>query len=111
MYYTQDGFTLFAPSSTGNNGLFTVATNNVPDGCLQSGRVSGLTTPVDQFPVSEKTVFRQHTAAAIRSMVQNQICRCRTYSSGTCYAAPNGARITVEARYVGIMCEALSRLK
>ena len=100
-YYTQDGFTLFAPSSTGNNGLFTVATNNVPTGVFDPAAFPTLTTPADQFPVSEKTVFANNSGSNTINVFKQDLSVPYVLEWHLAVQREIGARITVEARYVG----------
>jgi Carboxypeptidase regulatory-like domain len=100
-YYTQDGFTLFAPSSTGNNGLFTVATNNVPTGVFNPAAFPALATPADQFPVSEKTVFANNSGSNTINVFKPDLAVPYVLEWHLAVQREIAARITVEARYVG----------
>jgi Carboxypeptidase regulatory-like domain len=100
-YYTQDGFTLFAPSSTGNNGLFTVATNSVPTGVFNPAAFPTLTTPVDQFPVSEKTLFANNGGSNTINVFKRDLAVPYVLEWHAAVQHEIGARVTVEARYVG----------
>src|SRR6266404_5770904 len=100
-YFTQDGFTLFAPASTGNNGLFTVATNSVPTGVFNPAAFPTLTAPADQFPVSEKTVFTQNRGSNTINVFKPDLSVPYVLEWHLAVQREIGARITVEARYVG----------
>jgi len=100
-YYTQDGFTLFAPSSTGNNGLFTVVANNVPTGVFNPAALPGLTAPADQFPVSEKTVFTNNSGSNTINVFKPDLAVPYVLEWHLAVQREIAARITVEARYVG----------
>jgi hypothetical protein len=100
-YFTQDGFTLFAPASTGNNGLFTVATNSVPTGVFNPASFPTLTAPADQFPVSEKTVFAANRGTNTINVFKPDLSVPYVLEWHLAVQREIGARITVEARYVG----------
>ncbi len=100
-YFTQDGFTLFSPSSTGNNGLFTVVTNSVPTGVFNPAAFPALTAPADQFPVSEKTVFANNSGSNTINVFKPDLAVPYVLEWHLAVQREIAARITVEARYVG----------
>jgi hypothetical protein len=64
-HYTQDGFTLFQISSTGNTGLFSVVSNTTPTGVFNPSSVPTPPTPAAVFPVSQKQNMINNTGAAL----------------------------------------------
>ena len=100
-YFVQDGFTLFAPASTGNNGLFTVVQNTVPIGVFTPGAFPTLSAPADQFPVSEKTVFANNSGVNTINVFKPELKVPYVLEWHLAVQREIGARITVEARYVG----------
>jgi hypothetical protein len=100
-YFTQDGFTLFAPSSTGNNGLFTVVANNVPTGVFNPATFPTLTAPADQFPVSEKTVFANNSGSNTINVFKPDLAVPYVLEWHLAVQREIASRVTVEARYVG----------
>lgn len=100
-YFTQDGFTLFAPSSTGNNGLFTVVTNSVPTGVFNPAAFPTLTAPADQFPVSERTVFANNSGSNTINVFKPDLAVPYVLEWHLAVQREIPGRITVEARYVG----------
>ncbi|HKW34239.1 MAG TPA: carboxypeptidase-like regulatory domain-containing protein [Candidatus Acidoferrum sp.] len=100
-YFTQDGFTLFAPASTGNNGLFTVATNTVPTGVFNPAAFPTLTAPADQFPVSERTVFATNSGSNTINVFKPDLAVPYVLEWHLAVQREIPGRVTVEARYVG----------
>jgi len=100
-YFTQDGFTLFAPSSTGNNGLFTVVTNSVPTGVFNPAAFPTLAAPADQFPVSERTVFANNSGSNTINVFKPNLAVPYVLEWHLAVQREIPGRITVEARYVG----------
>jgi hypothetical protein len=100
-YFTQDGFTLFAPASTGNNGLFTVVNNTVPTGVFDPAAIPVLSAPADQFPVSEKTVFANNSGSNTINVFKPDLAVPYVLEWHLAVQREIPARITVEARYVG----------
>lgn len=100
-YFTQDGFTLFAPASTGNNGLFTVVQNTVPTGVFNPAAFPTLTAPADQFPVSEKTVFANNSGANTINVFKPDLKVPYVLEWHFAIQREIPGRMTVEARYVG----------
>ena len=100
-YFTQDGFTLFAPSSTGNNGLFTVVTKTVPTGVFNPAAFPTLSAPADQFPVSERTVFANNSGSNTINVFKPDLAVPYVLEWHLAVQREIPGRITVEARYVG----------
>jgi len=63
-HFTQDGFTLYQLASTGNTGLFTVATNSTPTGVFRTSSNPKPSTPVASFPVSQRNTFNNISNAS-----------------------------------------------
>lgn len=100
-YFVQDGFTLFAPSSTGNNGLFTVVTNSTPTGVFNPAALPTLSAPPDQFPVSEKATFTNNKGTNTINVFKQDLAVPYVLEWHLAVQREIGARVTVEARYVG----------
>jgi len=100
-YFTQDGFTVFAPASTGNNGLFTVVTNSVPTGVFNPAAFPALTAPVDQFPVSERTVFANNSGSNTMNVFKPDLAVPYVLEWHLAVQREIPGRVTLEARYVG----------
>src|SRR5216683_1384706 len=81
--------------------LFTVATNSVPTGVFNPAAFPTLTTPVDQFPVSEKTVFANNSGSNTINVFKQNLSVPYVLEWHLAVQREIGARITVEARYVG----------
>jgi hypothetical protein len=99
-HYTQDGFTLFQISSTGNTGLFSVVSNTTPSGALNLSSVPTPPAPTAVFPVSQRQNMINNTAAALWYFDPN----LRTpyvleWNLGIQRQLWN--RFAIEARYVG----------
>jgi hypothetical protein len=100
-YFVQDGFTLFAPASTGNNGLFTVVTDSTPTGVFNPAALPTLTAPPDQFPVSEKATFATNKGTNTINVFKQDLAVPYVLEWHLAVQREIGARVTVEARYVG----------
>jgi len=104
-YFVQDGFTLFSPSSTGNNGLFTVVTNSTPKGVFNPAAIPTLTAPPDPLAggggVSEKTTFTNNSGSNTINVFKKDLATPYVYEWHVAVQREMGARVTVEARYVG----------
>lgn len=99
-HYTQDGFTLFQLSATGNTGLFSVLANNVPTGVFSTASNPTPDPPVASFPVSQRANFNANTAANLWNFDSN----LRTPYVLEWHLSVQRElwnRITIEGRYVG----------
>lgn len=99
-HYTQDGFTLFQLSATGNTGLFSVLANNTPTGVFSTKSNPTPAAPKASFPVSQKDNFIANTAANLWDFDSN----LRTpyvLEWNLAIQRELWNRITLEARYVG----------
>jgi len=99
-HYTQDGFTLFQLSATGNTGLFSVVANNVPTGVFSTSSNPTPPAPVASFPVSQRANFNANTAANLWNFDSN----LRTpYVLEWHFSIQRELwnRVTIEGRYVG----------
>lgn len=99
-HYTQDGFTLFQLSATGNTGLFSVLANNTPTGVFSTKSNPTPDAPTASFPVSQKANFVANTGANLWNFDSN----LRTpyvLEWNLAIQRELWNRITLEARYVG----------
>lgn len=100
IHYTQDGFTLFQLAGTGNNGLFTVATNSVPSGTFNTSAVPTPPTPVAAFPVSQRQNFIDSTNANLW-FFNTDLPTPYVQEWNLSIQRELWNRVTFEARYVG----------
>ncbi len=66
-HFTTDGFTNFAPASTGNTGFFSTVTNSLTTGVFNPASVPLPATPADLIPVSSRLNFGSGTAASVNT--------------------------------------------
>jgi hypothetical protein len=100
-HYTQDGFTVFSTAaSTGNAGLFTVATAPTPTGTFANAGNPAPSLPADVFPVSQKANFIASNAQSLW-LFRPDLKTPYVWEWNLSVSRELGKRITVEARYVG----------
>ncbi len=102
MHYTQDGFTVYQTASTGNLGLFTVATNSTPTGVFSPSTLSSImpATPPDVFPVSQKSNFAVSNGSNLWTF-KKDLATPYVIEWNLAIQREIGKRVTVEARYIG----------
>lgn len=99
-HYTQDGFTLFQLASVGNNGLFSVLSNNTPSGVFSTASNPTPNPPAAVFPVSQRANFIANTNQDLWFFDPN----LRTpyvLEWNLSIQRELWKRVTIEARYVG----------
>src|SRR5262249_15808985 len=99
-HFTQDGFTLYQLASTGNTGLFTVATNSTPTGVFGTPNPPPA-TPVASFPVSQRNNFNNISNASNIWYFNSNLRTPYVLEWNLSIQKELWKRFAIEARYVG----------
>ncbi len=101
VHYTQDGFTLFQLSSTGNNGLFSVLTNGTATGVFSKTSNPTPSVPTASFPVSQRANAIATDTNADLWFFRPDLKTPYVLEWSLSLQRELPKRVTVEARYVG----------